>query len=586
MKAWWSAWQQTAKLFGAHRKLWVPFLVVLVVEVLLIGLVWLAPHPPFADLLAPPIRFFFGDRVLHYPAHLWFLYHVTKHTHLVASLLVGAFMTGVACAMVRQLHQGHALVLRDVLINKQVRYGRVLLVWVVTWAMATGLVTLALRVLPQGPVGLAAAVGCSLLLQTLFAYAIPAAVFEARPWWRALWQAIREAARYPFSTLGVIIFPSLIIVGISILAAPTRVAQWMGQTVPEIAVVCVAVRLVLWTLADVAMSVAIAHLWWIHRLPARAPVKAAKARTRTAGVRAPSLACALTALLAMSAVSSGCSVNYNGERLFWKAQQLSGKIVADVAAATPEQFTEAALAYERVIAKAPGTMWAGRAQLSIGSLFAMQKQYDKAREAYRLVLQNYNQYKEYGLASRLAIARSYEVEEKWDEAIAVYQEISEYYSWSAMGLEAPLYVARIHELRKQADEAKRAYGRAMRMYTRMLPDAPTPEMATQLKGYLALAHQRLGQWDEAIGLLQELAAMEKGVNRPLVLITLASIYQTKKSDREHAGELYTKLLEEFPEHPFGKVARAQLEQLGLPVPAAVAPAAPVAPVMTPQPATP
>ena len=82
--------QHAAKLLGPDRALWRPFLATLLVEFLLLLLFWLAPHPPFSTLLAPPIRYVFGDRVLHYPRHLWFLYEAMKHTHLAASVLVGA----------------------------------------------------------------------------------------------------------------------------------------------------------------------------------------------------------------------------------------------------------------------------------------------------------------------------------------------------------------------------------------------------------------------------------------------------------------------------------------------------------------
>ena len=96
MRAFFVTWRQTAKLFGAHRKLWLPFLAAALFESLLVLAIWLAAQPPFSKVLAPPIRYFFSDRVLHYPAHLWFLFHALKHTYLVAAVLVGAFMSGVA----------------------------------------------------------------------------------------------------------------------------------------------------------------------------------------------------------------------------------------------------------------------------------------------------------------------------------------------------------------------------------------------------------------------------------------------------------------------------------------------------------
>jgi hypothetical protein len=259
--------RQTVKLFASHRKLWLPFLVVAVVEALCVGLVWLAPHPPFSKLLAPPIRYFFSDSVLHYPRHLWFLYFVMKHTHVLAATLFGAFMTGVACAMVAQVHQGQPLSLRDALVSRHVRYWTMVFLWLIIWGLAHGLEVLmaavrtpsiALFVYWGGVVGL-------VLIQALLVYAFPIAVFEQTTWWKALWRSCRETVRYPVSTLLVVIVPSSVVVAFAFWANPGQVAQWTMQRAPELALAFVAARLVLWTVADALMTVSIAHLWWNHR---------------------------------------------------------------------------------------------------------------------------------------------------------------------------------------------------------------------------------------------------------------------------------------------------------------------------------
>jgi len=139
MRALMATIRHTAQLFGAHGRLWVPFVVIAVIDALGVLCVWLAPHAPFSKLLAPPVRYFFSDRVLHYPYHLWFLFFAMKHTHLIASVIAGAFMTGVACAMVRQLHVGQPCLLREALVSRQVRYGRVVLLWLITWGAAKAL---------------------------------------------------------------------------------------------------------------------------------------------------------------------------------------------------------------------------------------------------------------------------------------------------------------------------------------------------------------------------------------------------------------------------------------------------------------
>ncbi len=257
--------RNTARLFGSQRKLWVPFLVITVIELLLIGGVWLAPQHPFSMLLAPPIRYFFGEQNLHYPWHLWFLYHVMKHTHFLTTTFVGAYMGGVACAMVRQAHQGQPLLLRTAIVSSQVRYGRLLLLWLITWGIATGAMELVTHFGPKASWILWVTIGLSLALQSLLGYVIPAAVYEGSVWWRAFFRGIREVLRYPFSTVAIVVIPTVIIILFAAMVPETRVAQWMAQTAPEIALACIAMRLLVWTLADTILTVSLAHLWWAHR---------------------------------------------------------------------------------------------------------------------------------------------------------------------------------------------------------------------------------------------------------------------------------------------------------------------------------
>lgn len=276
-------------------------------------------------------------------------------------------------------------------------------------------------------------------------------------------------------------------------------------------------------------------------------------------------------------VIAGCSASYDSERLFWRAQQLNAQIVKSPGSATPDQFAGAIVAFDRVLQQTPGTVWAARAQLAKGSLSALQSQYPQAREAYALVVQNYNQYKNLTLKARLATAKTYEAEHQWEEAAKAYGELASHHPWTVAGMEALLYVGRMYEQRKEPDQAARTYERAVRRYTQLIPDAPTPELAVQMKGYLAVAYQQLGKWDHAVTTLEELTGAPHGVNRPLVLLMLGTIYQNKLGNPQKAESIYTKLVTEFPEHPFGKAAKTKLEELSLPLPLAP----PLAPASSP-----
>ena len=108
-------------------------------------------------------------------------------------------------------------------------------------------------------------IGMGLLMQALLAYAIPLTVFTKAPWWAALDHSVRETLRYPMSTLVVVGIPSAVAILFAVLATPGRVAFWMTHDVPEIAFLWVAARLIVSTVTDAVLTVAIAHLWWIHR---------------------------------------------------------------------------------------------------------------------------------------------------------------------------------------------------------------------------------------------------------------------------------------------------------------------------------
>lgn len=271
----------------------------------------------------------------------------------------------------------------------------------------------------------------------------------------------------------------------------------------------------------------------------------------------------ITSCLVM-AVMTGCSQNYQGERLFWKARRTSAPIFKDPSHAGPEQIAMAINAYTKITEKMRGTIWAARAYMTIGLIHMSQRQYDKAREVYTTVLMNYNQYKDVCLSARFAAAKSYEIEKNFDEAIKIYHEFPEYHAWTTMGLEAPLYVAKIYQQRGMTDQATKAYEVAVRHYNRLIPRAPSGQLAARAKYYLSVAYEELSRWKDAIQTLEEVADEQSEGNRPLALFTLGTIYQTKTQNLDKAQQAYTRLIEQFPQHPLAQAARSKLESLQQP----------------------
>ena len=269
-------------------------------------------------------------------------------------------------------------------------------------------------------------------------------------------------------------------------------------------------------------------------------------------------------LLCIPLLISGCSSSYQGERLFWHAQRLAIPILNNPTDVTAGQLSKAVAAFQKVVKHTPDTIWAARAHAAIGSLYVTQREFDKAREAYFLVLENYHQHRALVLACRVSIAKTYEMEKDWEKAVKVYEEIPDQHPWTQMGLETPLYIAKTYAERKESDKATRAYERAIRRYLRLIPTAPSRQKELQVKGYLASAYLNVGEGQQAIDLFEELLADGKNisVNRPVILLMMGRIYEIKLHNREKANQAYATLIAEFPDHALAAVAKRQLEQNG------------------------
>lgn len=278
MRNFWGAVIRTFRLFGSDRKLWLPFAITAIVEAVLLGVLWIAPQPPFSKLFAPPLRYFYGDQILHYPLHLYFLYHAMRHTRLIAATLIGAFMTGVACDMVRQLHVGQRPTIREALIGKRVRFGRVVILWLISWGLAIGVARLTHQHLAHAPWVPWAGVAALLLLQSLVAYAIPIAVFTQAPWWRALLRSAWETLRFPLTSSLLVALPTAPLIVFAYFARESSVAEWMHRTTPEAAFAFITGRLLLWTICDAVMTVGVASLWLLRQ--SSQPAAAARASRR------------------------------------------------------------------------------------------------------------------------------------------------------------------------------------------------------------------------------------------------------------------------------------------------------------------
>lgn len=269
-------------------------------------------------------------------------------------------------------------------------------------------------------------------------------------------------------------------------------------------------------------------------------------------------------LIVLAAGAYGCSAEYDAEKLYWRAERQALPVSKNPSAASDEQMLAAVKAFESVVQQAAGTVSAAKSQFALGSLYAIRKDYPKAIEAYQLVIRNHSQFQDFLFAARIALANIYRIQQDRHNLIAVYKDISQYHPWSVLGLEVPLILAddAASQAHGDVDAGVTAYQAAAAYYINLFDKAPSEALTLRAKAQLVVVFQRLNKWAEAAALLEELAASKaNSVNRPMVMLTLASLYETKLKNPERAWQVYEQLAAEHADLPVGKAAAERLKAM-------------------------
>ncbi len=87
------------QLVKSNPKLFIPFIIFVIVDLFFLFLIFVAPRQPFNVVLAPPIRAFWGEKFLHYPANFLLLPKLASLSRNFLACVIGSLLTGCAVTM-------------------------------------------------------------------------------------------------------------------------------------------------------------------------------------------------------------------------------------------------------------------------------------------------------------------------------------------------------------------------------------------------------------------------------------------------------------------------------------------------------
>lgn len=258
-------WGMTFRLFKQNPKVLIPFLIVGLFDVFILILIYLAPRPPLSALLAPPIKVFWGERFLHYPSNLLLIPRLFNYGHIISTAFIGVLMTGTAIGMLKQASGGG--IKPNILLNliKSLRlYLRLLIIWLVMF----GLATLAFRGLPaifqlKQPAALQLAFYASflisILMQSIFIYAMPAVIIEERKIWPAIKRSMSISRGTFLPTFFLLALPMLFYIPLLMLQG--KLPNLMNRLFPEIVLVILGLSIIVSVITDCLVTCSTAILF-------------------------------------------------------------------------------------------------------------------------------------------------------------------------------------------------------------------------------------------------------------------------------------------------------------------------------------
>ena len=258
----------------------------------------------------------------------------------------------------------------------------------------------------------------------------------------------------------------------------------------------------------------------------------------------------------------GCeSKGFRAEKEMWRAHKLAQAIYLNPKGTPQFQLEKAQDAYRSIIKKYPDSFFAVQAKFSVGHLYLVKGEFEKAREEYRKLVSDCDKKGNLCAEAHFAIGNSYELEGKWNDALLQYKTIMRFLPFSAKSLDLPLYIIRHYMAVKDDVSARASVDEAVSYYMGLKSKREAGKGGFILESLIARSYIEGAQWQEA---LDELAKIVRDYpkNNPEEAIWIrALIYGNKLKDKLKAKEELQSIAAQYPQSKLAKPSQALLKKL-------------------------
>lgn len=264
---------------------------------------------------------------------------------------------------------------------------------------------------------------------------------------------------------------------------------------------------------------------------------------------------------------NGCTQEYNLERMYYHANKKYTQIVNNPSQANLSQIDEVIADFNKISNINPNWEGIKNVKFIIAHLYFLKKDFCKAREKFKNFISDFPSQISMCLQARFLIGVSYEQEDKWDKALAIFEKIMADYPVSQIAIELPHYIAQYYHRHKKYQQADESLRNAISNYEKIINNYPyEKKLIIGLEDIILQTYEKLNDWEGMIAALEKIVHKHHNTDRGAQsLYRLAKICESKGKIKK-AIVHYNQFIKDYPDHKLVNTVKTRIHSLQLTMP--------------------
>jgi TolA-binding protein len=263
------------------------------------------------------------------------------------------------------------------------------------------------------------------------------------------------------------------------------------------------------------------------------------------------------------AFCSGCAQDqYAVEKQFYQALKQAEKIFANPHATPPNELARVVKLLKGFSEKYPRSKLAADAGFNVARLYIVKEEYENARAQLKELKNTYDTFMPICAEAVYLTGTTYELQDKWDSALAQYKKIMREYPLTPRGMTIPFYIIQHYKVKFMPDKMKEAARYAISHYDALADKYPDSPLALRCRLSAAECYVALDEPQSAINSYQKIIEQYKAkATMDTVLINMAMIYSRQLKDNVKAKETLETMIQDYPKSKLVATARNIIKNL-------------------------